>query len=129
MDKAKVGIIGSKFAANFTMDSLVRSRAAEVTAVASPNNADEFAKKWNIPASFTDYGEMIEKADLDIVSICAPNFLHYEVGMAAAKAGKHIICEKPLATKLEHGREMVRAAGENGVKSCTRRTGASPPRW
>lgn len=116
MDKAKVGIVGSKFAANFTMDSLVRSRAAEVNAIASPNNAAEFAKKWDIPESFKDYREMIEKADIDVVSICAPNFLHYEIAMAAAKAGKHIFCEKPLATKVEHGREMLQAAKENNVK-------------
>ena len=116
MKKAKVGIVGSKFAADFTMDSLVRSRAAEVTAVASPNNADKFAEKWNIPGVFTDYSEMIEKADIDIVSICAPNFLHHDIAVAAAKSRKHIICEKPLATTVKDGREMLRAAEENGVK-------------
>ncbi len=116
MEKVKVGIVGSKFAAQFTMDSFKRSGAAEVVAVASPNNAEKFAQKWNIPLAFSDFNEMIQKADIDLVSICAPNFLHHDIALAAAKAKKHIICEKPLATSIQDGKEMLEAAKENNVK-------------
>lgn len=54
--------------------------------------------------------------DVDVLDICTPTHLHYEQALAAAAAGKHIICEKPLALSVEHGREMLAAAHRAGVK-------------
>ena len=96
--KIKVGIVGSKFAADFHADSYRRNPLVEMTAVAAIDNLEPFSEKWKIPRAYADYREMISKEDLDLVSVCLPNFLHHDVVMAAAKAGRHVFCEKPLAT-------------------------------
>jgi predicted dehydrogenase len=55
-------------------------------------------------------------AEVDVVSVCTPTDVHYEITMAAARAGKHVVCEKPLARTLAQGREMVAACRAAGVK-------------
>jgi predicted dehydrogenase len=117
MKKVKVGIVGSKFAANFHADSLMRSKMAEIIAVSSlPEDAESFAKQWNIPKIFTDYNEMFKEKDIELISICAPNYLHSPIAVSAAEHGKHIICEKPFATSMEDGEKMIEAADRCGVK-------------
>jgi predicted dehydrogenase len=116
MDKVRVGIVGSKFAADFHADCYSRNPVASTVAVAAIDNLEPFSKKWNIPHVYEDYNRMFERDGLDVISVCGPNFLHHPVTMAAVKAGKkNIICEKPLATKIEHGREMIQACRDNGV--------------
>ena len=85
---------------------------AEVVAVASPTpgNAAHFAKRFNIPRVFTDYREMLKEPDIEMVSICAPNSLHCQMTKDIAAAGKHIVCEKPLAMTIAEGEEMIAAA-------------------
>lgn len=114
--KIKVGIVGSKFAADFHADSYRRNPLVEVTAVAAIDNLKPFAKKWKIPQVYEDYNKMLKLEDLDLISVCAPNFLHHDVVMAAAKAGKHVFCEKPLATTARDAREMIAACKKAGVK-------------
>ncbi len=75
----------------------------------------EFANKWGWEEVETDWRKVIERADVDVVDISLPPHLHYEVSLAAAKAGKHVFCEKPLAFSSEQGREMLAAAEANGV--------------
>ena len=74
----------------------------------------EFAQKWGWQESTTDWHEVINRPDIDIVDIAAPTFLHYEIGLAAAKAGKHIFCEKPLALTSGQAKEMCEAAERSG---------------
>jgi predicted dehydrogenase len=115
-NKIKVGIVGSKFAADFHADSYSRNPLVSVTAVAAIDNLEPFAKKWKIPRVYEDYREMISKEDIDLVSVCLPNFLHHDVVIAAAKAGKHVFCEKPLAITVKDGREMIAVCKKAGVK-------------
>lgn len=63
----------------------------------------------------TDYRELLERDDVDAVSVCVPDFLHEEVTVAAARAGKHVLCEKPLATDSESAGRMVDACRSHGV--------------
>ncbi|GAG03622.1 unnamed protein product, partial [marine sediment metagenome] len=100
MDKVRIGIVGSKFAADFHCDSYGRSEKAEVVAVAAIDNLEEISAKWNIPDTYEDYNEMLRRDDIDLVSVCVPNFLHHDVTLASARAGKHVLCEKPLATTI-----------------------------
>ncbi len=117
MDKLKIGIVGSKFAGMLHAESYKRSLFAEMHAVAAIDNLPEFADEYNIPNRYDDYREMFAKEDIDIVSVCVPNFLHKEVVIAAVEAGKkNIICEKPLATNLEDAAEMIDACEKNNVK-------------
>ena len=75
---------------------------AEVVAVASPSegNAKRFAAKHKLPRFFTDYRQMLAEPDIEMVTIAAPNQLHAAMTVDAANAGKHIVCEKPLAMTL-----------------------------
>ena len=60
--------------------------------------------------------EVVNRPDIDIVDICTPNFLHPAIAIEAAKAGKHIVCEKPLANTLKEAQDMLKAADKAGVK-------------
>jgi len=111
-----VGIVGSKFAATFHADCYSRNDRVETVAVAALDNLEEFSSKWNIPQTYEDYNEMLARDDIDAVSVCVPNFLHHDVTIAAARAKKHVICEKPLATSIEDASEMVQVCAEEGVK-------------
>src|SRR5215471_12329253 len=114
----KVGIIGSQFQADIQVASLQSMpHEAEVVAVASPSSghAAELAKKYRIPRVFTDYREMLKERDIEMVCICAPNALHAQMTKDIAAAGKHVVCEKPLAMTVAEGEEMIAAAKKHGV--------------
>ncbi len=116
MDKVRIGIVGSKFAADFHCDSYSRDDRAEVVAVAAIDNLEEISSKWGIGKTYEDYNEMFKDKSIDLISVCVPNFLHHDVTIAAAKAGKHILCEKPLATSVEDAKEIVEVCRQEGVK-------------
>src|ERR1700693_2440132 len=116
--RVKVGIIGSQFQADIHAASLqIMPDEAEVVAVASPTpgNAAAFAKRFGIPRVFTDYREMLKEKDIEMVTIAAPNSLHCQMTKDIAAAGKHIMCEKPLAMTIAEGEEMIAAAKSHGV--------------
>ncbi|WP_102335411.1 Gfo/Idh/MocA family protein [Salimicrobium jeotgali] len=66
--------------------------------------------------TYTDYEELFQKEEVDIVSICLPNHLHASVSIAALEAGAHVLCEKPMATSTEEAEQMISAAEKNGKK-------------
>jgi predicted dehydrogenase len=81
-------------------------------------NADKagaFAKQWGFESVETDYKKLLARKDIDLIDICLPNNLHAEVAIAAAKAGKMIICEKPLARDGKEAEPMVKAVEKAGV--------------
>ncbi len=112
----KVGMIGAGFVSDihaFAFKNFVPN--AEVIAVASPQHAARFAEERGIPNAFSDYREMLKLKELDVVTIAMPNYLHCQAAVDIAKAGKHIICEKPLCRTLEEADEMIEAAKKAGV--------------
>ncbi len=115
-ESVRIGIVGSKFAADFHADSYRRHPRAELVAVAAIDNLEPFAKTWNIPATYSDYRRMLSEEQLDLVSVCVPNFLHAEVTLAAAEAGCDILCEKPLATTSADARGMRDTCRKRGVR-------------
>ena len=76
-----------------------------------------FAEQWGYESTETDWRKLIERDDIDAVDICTPNDTHAEIAIAAAKAGKMILCEKPLARNLEESQVMVDAIEAAGVKN------------
>ena len=76
-----------------------------------------FADQWGYESTETDWRKLIERDDIDAVDICTPNDTHAEIAIAAAKAGKMILCEKPLARDLAESRLMVDAIAAAGVKN------------
>ncbi len=79
------------------------------------NEAKAFADRWDYQSHTTDWKKVIENDDIDIVDICVPNNVHAEIAIAAAKAGKAIISEKPLALNGEQAETMVEAVEKAGV--------------
>jgi predicted dehydrogenase len=116
MTPLRVGIVGSKFAAGFHADCYSRLDKASVVAVAAIDNLAPFAEQWHIPDTYEDYHDMLARDDIDLVSVCLPNFLHHEVAVAAAAAGKHVICEKPIATNVPDAEHVIAACAKAGVK-------------
>ncbi len=81
-------------------------------------NADKakaFAAKWGFASVETDWRKLVTRPDIDLVDICSPNDTHLEIAAAAAKAGKMILCEKPLARDGKEGARMVAAVEKAGV--------------
>ena len=91
---------------------------ARLAAVADPAEgaAAPAGKELEIARCVTDYRELLADETIDAVIIVTPTKYHCEIAVAAAKAGKHILCEKPMAMTVEECNEMDRAAKENGVK-------------
>lgn len=67
-----------------------------------------------VPAAYDDVDALLSECECDIVDICLPNFLHHDVCLKAARAGKHVIIEKPLCLSLQEADEMIAACRENG---------------
>jgi predicted dehydrogenase len=79
------------------------------------DNAKAFADRWGYESIETDWRKLVARPDIDAVDICTPNNLHREIALAAAKAGKMILCEKPLAMNAAEGEEMCKAVEAAGV--------------
>lgn len=88
-----------------------------VAAVASrdPQRAARFAREWDIPHSYPSYDALLQDPEIDVVYNPLPNTLHAEWSVRAAKAGKHVLCEKPLACTVEDVNRMREAAARHGV--------------
>lgn len=78
---------------------------------------EAFAGQWGYESTETDWKKIIERDDIDAVDICTPNNTHAEIAIAAAEAGKIILCEKPLARDVKEGEKMVKAIEKAGVKN------------
>jgi len=77
--------------------------------------AQNAAKQYGFTEYATDWREVVSRPDIDIVDICTPNSTHAQIAIAAAKAGKHIMCEKPMSMTVAEAEEMLAAANETGV--------------
>lgn len=111
----KVGIVGSGFGVRAHLPAFVAHPSFEVVALASPHSAQNIAKARNIPQAFTSCEAMLKGCDVDLVSIAAPPFTHHEDVLASLGAGKHVICEKPLALNVRQAEEMAVAAQKAGT--------------
>ncbi len=78
-------------------------------------NAQAFADTWGYESVETDWQKLVERDDIDAIDICTPNNSHAEIAIAAAEAGKMILCEKPLALNPEEGQRMIDAVEKAGV--------------
>lgn len=115
-EQLRIGIIGLGGISAAHFRGFVTA-GARVVAVADVNEAAVQARKleWGIEKGYTDYRELLADPDVDAVSICAPNAVHHPATLAAARHGKHVLCEKPISLNLELAQEMIDACREAGV--------------
>ena len=108
----RVGLIGTGFGTRVHMPAMRADPHIEVVAICSAqrSRAQAAAEKWGIPWATDDYRELIRRDDVDLVSVCTPPDSHAEMTIAALEAGKHVLCEKPLALDAGEARAMEHAA-------------------
>ena len=118
MRKVKVGIIGVGIQGSLHAWIYSTLPNVELVAVCDivEERAREVAKKYGAKEYYTDYNEMLRKADIEAVSITVPDHLHKTPAIAAIEAGKHVLIEKPLATNSKDAKEIVDTAKKCGVK-------------
>jgi len=113
----RIAIIGAGAFAQVHLDILSRLPRVELAWICDANAevARTAAERYGAANWTTDYSDALADAAVDAVDIVTPNHLHMSIAIAAAEAGKHVICEKPLALTVEEGTRMATAAATNGV--------------
>lgn len=116
MRKIKVGVIGAGFIGPAHIEALRRLPGIEVAAVAGSSEAKGRAKaeELGVERGFGDYRQLLAEKDIEAVHICTPNHLHYPQTKDALAAGKHVVCEKPLAVSVKEARELAALADASG---------------
>lgn len=116
MNELKFGLIGCGRIAPKHAESIVGLDEAKLIGVCDviPDRVDEFSRKYGgLP--YYDYKELLVNPDIDIVNIATPNGSHAEIGIAAARAGKHVIIEKPIGMNIKEANALINACEEAGV--------------
>ncbi len=118
VERVNFGIIGVGGIAEIAhLPAIKKSEKARLIAVCDidKKRADDAAEKWQALETYYVAEEMFESKNIDAVIIAIPNAYHKKVVLPAARAKKHILCEKPISTNLEDGEEMIRVCKNNGV--------------
>ena len=115
--KIRFGMVGTGFIADWVLAGARQDARFEAVAICSrtQERADAFAAKHGIPHTFTLLEEMAASPLVDAVYIATPNFLHASQSILCMRHGKHVLCEKPLASNAREARQMVAVARECGV--------------
>ena len=115
--KIRFGMVGTGFIADWVLAGARQDARFEAVAICSRSQerADAFAAKHGIPHTFTSLGQMAASPLVDAVYIATPNFLHASQSILCMRHGKHVLCEKPLASNAREARQMVAVARECGV--------------
>jgi predicted dehydrogenase len=113
----RVGVIGVGFGSAVHIPVLKRIPEAEVVAVCArrPDRAHFAAAEHGIKTAVGDFRLLLQDESIDAVVIATPPHLHHQMSLAAIEAGKHVLCEKPLARGLAEARDMIKMAERNGV--------------
>jgi len=117
MDSIGVGVIGLGMGA-VHLEACRESAHALIRAVCDPDpeKLADVAARFEAPFAATDYRALIERADVDLVIVASPDFYHAEQAVAALEAGKHVLCEKPLALTVEECESIIAASDRAGGK-------------
>ncbi len=121
MKKLRTVVFGTGFMGRVHTEGIRRLGNVEVVAIAasSEEKARKFADELGVEGATGDYHTLLADPSIDAVHICTPNSLHFPMAMAALAAGKNVLCEKPLATTVEEGKQLVAKAAETGLSNCT----------
>ena len=117
MKIVRIAMLGTGFVADFYMQGLADVAGQEVVVAWNPKqtSADTFARRWDVPVASDDLDATIARDDIDLYLIAAPNFVHRDLALKLAAAGKNQVCTKPLARNADEAREMLDAVEAAGV--------------
>jgi predicted dehydrogenase len=113
----RIGLLGSGFVSSFYLSGLQEVPGWTIPVVASPRPeyAQRFAQKWHIAEATSNVYGVIERSDLDLIVLGVPNYVHMDLAIRCARAGKHIVCTKPLARNKQEAQAMLEAVRAAGV--------------
>lgn len=117
MEKIKFGLVGCGMICPKHFKAIEELPEAELIAVCDidKEKAEKFSKEQNCK-SYTNYEDMIDDPEIDIISICTPNGLHADMAVAALNSKKHVLCEKPMALNITDTKRIIKAEQESGKK-------------
>ena len=124
-EKIRVGLVGNRFMGKAHSNAYLKvekffdlDASIEMRTVCGlfKEEVEEFSKRFGWTRAETEWEKLTSADDLDLIDVCTPGDTHAPISIAAAKAGKHVFCEKPLANSLTEAREMLAAAREAGVR-------------
>lgn len=116
MNKLGIAIVGTgMIGAVHRRAALLAGADIRGVGASSPDRAREVAHLWNVPRAYRDFEEVIADPQVQVVHVCTPNHLHRAMAQAALEAGKHVVCEKPMATTLEDASALASLAASTGL--------------
>ena len=113
MTTITAGIIGTGFIGPVHLEALRRIGVRVAAVCDLPQRAKAAAERYGIPEAFGDYSVLLRSPNVDVIHIASPNRFHCEMSLAALRAGKHVVCEKPLATNTRETNRIVKLARSN----------------
>ncbi len=126
MGQVNVGLIGYKFMGKAHSNAyksvgmffpLKNRIVMKAICGRNPEGVRKAAETWGWESCETDWKKLVKRPDIDVIDVSSPGNLHAEMAIAAARAGKHVICEKPLANSLSEARAMMKSVEKAGVKN------------
>lgn len=118
--KVRVGVLGAGAWAKFAhIPGYLRDARCELVAIADPmiERAQEFATEFGIPSVYGSHEELIAREDIHLVDVCTPSATHFDLSWAALEAGKHVLCEKPVAYDYTETLRAAAFAKSKGLKT------------
>ncbi len=118
--KVRVGVLGAGAWAKFAhIPGYKRDPRCELVAIADPviERAQEFAAEFGIPSVYASHAELIAREDIHLVDVCTPSATHFDLSWAALEAGKHVLCEKPVAYDYTETLRAAAFAQSKGLKT------------
>ena len=112
----KLGVIGAGAFSNSHLNGILQADNAKAVAISDVDleKAKAQALKYNVESVYQDYHELLAREDIEAVTLPLPDQLHKQITIDALRAGKHVLCEKPMALSMEDCKEMIEVAKETG---------------
>jgi len=121
MQRLRTAVFGTGFVGRVHLEAIQRLGFVHVAAIGESEieKGRRLADEFHVEKAEADYHKILDDPAVDAVHICTPNALHFPMAHASLEAGKHVICEKPLATSTADARKLVALAQEKGLRNCT----------
>jgi predicted dehydrogenase len=120
-ERLRTALIGTGFVGRVHLEAIRRLGFVDIAAIVDPNlaTAQKYADEFGVDRCEADYRAVLADPTIDAVEICTPNTLHAPISKEALLAGKHVLCEKPLATSAAAAAELVALASSKKLRNCT----------